>query len=70
MYVYIYIYIHIACEELRGDREVVMEAVRQTGLALRYAAEELKQTTYNSLAHTTTKHKHKRTHRIHDNTQY
>ena len=29
-------------EELKGDREVVMEAVRQDGRALRFASEELK----------------------------
>ena len=31
-----------AAEELKGDRETVMEAVRQDGLALKYATEELK----------------------------
>ncbi len=31
-----------ACEELRYDREVVMEAVKQNGGALRFASQELK----------------------------
>jgi len=31
-----------ASEELRGDREVVIRAVRQNGYALRYASEELR----------------------------
>ena len=29
-------------KELRGDREVVMEAVRRDGLALQHASEELR----------------------------
>ena len=31
-----------APEELKGDREIVMAAVRQSGWALQYAAEEMK----------------------------
>eukprot|EP00972_Heterocapsa_arctica_P046339 6837448-Heterocapsa_arctica.AAC.1 len=31
-----------ASEELQGDREVVMEAVKRNGLAHRYASEELR----------------------------